>query len=492
MAPSETAFVTQATPARAGRPWNRMWVRLSIYFSSFAILSALLLVIAARLLVTDTIRQSLLPEQLEAPGGIIDTLGEYYKSHGDWRGVDNLMQGAQATLRIWSRGLDLSIVDAENNPVYVISQRPLGAGPPPNSPGMGGPMGGGAQGNGRMGWRNASIRLPIESDGKVVGYLEVHAMPLTTGEPNPTRDLFQLLSRYLILIALGGGLLGVVFAVAAGRNLTAPLTQLADAARAIGAGNLRRRVAMQGTEEIVAVAAAFNEMATQLEEAETLRRNLMADVAHELRTPLSVLQGNLRAILDDVYVMDKGEVTKLYTQTRLLGRLVNDLHELAQAEAGQLPLNLLPTDLRPLLREVVDLFLPMAEDAEITLQTQFATTLPAIAVDSVRLRQVLHNLLGNALRHTPPGGTVSVQSRADAQQVTLTIQDNGDGIAVEHLPHLFDRFYRADPARARETGGTGLGLAIARAIIQAHGGDIMAHSDGLGQGSRFTVTLPLP
>lgn len=471
-----------------------MWVRLSLYFSGVALLSALLLVIAARLLVTDTVRQSLLPEQLQAPGGIVDTLGEYYQTHDSWAGVDNLMQGAQATFRIWSRGLDLAIVDANDNPVYMLSQRSLAAGPPANRPGAAGQMGGSHQGNGPqsgpMGRRNAPIRLPIRSSGEIVGYLEARAMSMTTGD-NTTRDLFQLLSRYLLFVAFGGGLLGVVFGIAAGRNLTTPLTELAAAARAIGAGNLRQRVPLRGTEEVAAVATAFNEMATQLEEAETLRRNLMADVAHELRTPLSVLQGNLRAILDDVYAMDKGEVTKLYTQTRLLSRLVNDLHELAQAEAGKLPLNLLLTDLRPLLQETVELFVPMAEDGEITLQTDLAPTLPAVAVDAVRLRQVLHNLLGNALRHTPAGGRVLLQSGVDAQRVTITIQDNGEGIDPEHLPHLFDRFYRVDRARARDTGGAGLGLAIARAIVQAHGGDISAHSEGSGRGSRFTITLPL-
>jgi signal transduction histidine kinase len=250
-------------------------------------------------------------------------------------------------------------------------------------------------------------------------------------------------------------------------------------------------VAHEGTDEVAAVALAFNEMADQLQAAETLRRNLMADVAHELRTPLSVLQGNLRAILDDVYPLDKSEVTRLYTQSRLLSRLVNDLHELAQAEAGQLSLNLTPTDLRPLLRETIEIFTPMAEDDAITLQAQLATTLPAVPVDAVRLRQVLHNLLANALRHTPAGGTVTVASAATAAALTITIRDSGEGIAPEHLPHLFDRFYRADRARARDTGGAGLGLAIVRAIVQAHGGTVTAHSAGMGQGSTFVVTLPL-
>jgi signal transduction histidine kinase len=139
----------------------------------------------------------------------------------------------------------------------------------------------------------------------------------------------------------------------------------------------------------------------------------------------------------------------------------------------------------------MDLFLPMAEDSEVTLQAQFASTLPAALVDSVRLRQVLHNLLGNALRHTPAGGSVTIQTAADSQQITIAIEDSGEGIAPEHLSHVFDRFYRVDRARARDSGGSGLGLAIVRAIVQAHGGDVRVQSEGPGQGSIFIVNLPV-
>ncbi len=489
---------------------NRLWVRLSIYFGSFALLGVLVLVIVARLLVNDTLRQSFIPAQLQAPDGIVDTLGHYYQTNHSWDGVDNLMDGARATFHLWSGGMDLRLLDRERTPIYQINQRPTGN-PPMVNPSLrdssmgdssmgDSPRGNVARGNGSngntqtgdasVGRSRNPIQIPIQVDGQTVGYLETRMMMLAAPGNRPL-DIFQQLSQYLLLIALGAGVLGAVFSVAASRTLTAPLTQLANAARAIGGGNLNERVAIHGSDEVAAVAIAFNEMAGELQEAETLRRNLMADVAHELRTPLSVLQGNLRAILDDVYPLEKEEITRLYTQTRLLSRLVNDLHELAQAEAGQLSLNLAPTDLRPLLRETIEVFAPMAEDGSISLEAQLAPTLPAVAIDSVRLRQVLHNLLANALRHTPAGGTVSVQSAATADAVTITIRDSGEGIAPEHLPHVFDRFYRADRARARDTGGAGLGLAIVRAIVQAHGGTVSAESAGIGQGSAFTVTLPI-
>jgi signal transduction histidine kinase len=298
------------------------------------------------------------------------------------------------------------------------------------------------------------------------------------------------LSRFLLILALGGGAVGITISVIASRNLTAPLRRLAAAARDIGARQFSRRVPLSGTDEVREVAQAFNEMAAQLEGAETLRRTLVADVAHELRTPLSVLQGNLRAILDDVYPLEKAEITRLYTQTRLLSRLVNDLHDLAQAEAGQLSLNLQPTALAALAAEIVESHGPGAEEAGVTLQLQAQAGLPMIAVDTMRIAQVLHNLIANALRHTPANGEILVAITGGAAGIHLVVQDTGEGIAPEHLPYVFDRFYRTDRSRARDTGGAGLGLAIVRAIVEAHGGTVAVESDGPGLGSRFLLWLP--
>jgi len=301
------------------------------------------------------------------------------------------------------------------------------------------------------------------------------------------------MTRILSVTAIAGGTVAIVAGILMSRNLTAPLNELAEAARAIGARNLSRRVRVSGSDEMVELGQAFNEMAAQLEQAETLRRNLVADVAHELRTPLSVLQGNLRAILDDVYPLEKAEIANLYDQTRLLNRLVNDLHELTQAESGQLPMDLRPTNLVDLVNTTVNTFAPVAEAKGVIVSAQVPDDLPVVPADSARLTQVLHNLLNNALRHTPKGGTISIQASYDDANVRLAMQDTGEGIPPEHLPHVFDRFYRADPARSRVLGGAGLGLAIARAIVEAHGGDITAASEGVpGRGSTFTVLLPLP
>ncbi|MEJ2560527.1 MAG: ATP-binding protein [Anaerolineae bacterium] len=394
-----------------------------------------------------------------------------------------MLAGAQGTL---PRGpgdrLILSLADAEGQIIYPR--------PDPRDPHVRYPLS----------QAERASALPIQvPDGtsevhKTVGYLWVERVPAPRPVP-PQQFLLGWLSRSLLLVAAVGGVLGILFGILASRSLTSPLSRLAEAARAIGARDLTRRVEVEGSDEVREVAQAFNDMAATLEGAETLRRNLVADVAHELRTPLSVLQGNLRAMLDDVYPLDKAEISRLYDETRLLSRLVNDLHELAQAEAGQLRLNRQTTDLADLLQSTAAAFSPAAEAKGVTLSTQVAPDLPLVTADPARLTQVLHNLLANALRHTPSGGTISLHAGCELgkeSKVWLAVHDSGEGISSRDLPHVFDRFYRADPARSRATGGAGLGLAIVRAIVEAHEGRVSVVSDGTpGHGSTFTVQLPL-
>jgi signal transduction histidine kinase len=287
--------------------------------------------------------------------------------------------------------------------------------------------------------------------------------------------------------------IGVLFGVLMSRSLTAPLNRLTEAARAIGAQHLSRRVTEEGTTEVVELARAFNELAAALEQNEKLRRNLVADVAHELRTPLSVLQGNLRAILDDVYPMEKSEAARLFDQTLLLSRLVEDLLELSQAEAQQLPLNIQPASISELLDSIVARFGPMAEEKQVTLKVEAPSDIPPLCADYTCLSQAMHNLLNNALVHTPAGGRVTIRVERDGDALKLAVQDTGEGIRPQDRPYIFERFYRADRSRSRDTGSTGLGLATVKAIVEAHGGRITVTSAGQpGQGSTFTVEFPAP
>lgn len=249
----------------------------------------------------------------------------------------------------------------------------------------------------------------------------------------------QFLDRveWLLLVntALAVSLIVVVGALL-NRRLSAPLQRLAAAARAVAAGDLDQQVEAGGSTEVAQVGQAFNEMTAALQEAETLRQNMVADVAHELRTPLSVLQGNLWAILNDAYPLEKAEISRLYDETRLLSRLVEDLRELALADAGQLCLNLHPTDVAQVIRHTVDNFGLAAEVQEVSLNARLPDDLTPVQADPDRVAQVLRNLLVNALRHTPPGGSVTVSVSSMVRTLEIAIADTGEGIAPEDLPHI--------------------------------------------------------
>jgi signal transduction histidine kinase len=403
---------------------------------------------------------------------LLRDLADYYRREQNWAGSDRLLLAAQAQEFLdqdFRRTPAFFLTDTNRTVIYHLKSDRIGQ---PLRPVKG------------------TVLSPIRVGDQTVGYLG--SAPFVTLLPDGPPDFVVLLGRSLLTAAVVAGLGGILFGIFMSRSLTAPLNNLAAAARDIGARNLSRRVEERGSDEMVAVARAFNEMAADLEESEQLRRNLLADTAHELRTPLSVLQGNLRAILDEVYPMNQEEMVRLYDHTRFLSRLVNDLHELAQAEARQLPLDLQPTDLAHLVQTTTDTFRPSAEAKGVALKTDLPAGLPPCPVDSARLTQVLQNLLANALRHTPTAGAITVRAESGATTVTLSIEDTGEGIPSEHLPYVFDRFYRTDPARSRDRGGAGLGLAIARAIVEAHGGQISVASEGVsGRGSTFTIQLPV-
>jgi two-component system OmpR family sensor kinase len=462
---------------------NRLWVRLSLAFSAVVLLGVATIILMSILVAHTRVRQIFLDSQVRAPGGLAEALADYYQTYDGWDGVEILLKGARAAVPMAPRDhILLALADAEGQIVYHSRAERVGQ-----------PL---SQTERAQSWPiQASSAAPEEDE--AVGYLHIRLAPAP--KPSPGRHFFLVwLSRALLMVAIIGGVLGILFGVVVSRSLTAPLSRLAEAARAVGAGDFHHRVEVTGSDEVVEVARAFNEMTSQLEQAEIVRRNLVADAAHELRTPLSVLQGNLRAILDDVYTLDKSEIARLYDQTRLLGHLVDDLRELAQAEAGQLQLNLAPIDLAKLVQDTAATFGPVAEAAEITLSVEVPDRLPPLQADAARMGQVLHNLLDNALRHTPAGGTITLSAGCEGHAKNegaycwLAVQDTGEGISAEDLPHVFDRFYRADRARSRATGGGGLGLAIVRAIVEAHDGQISAASDGVpGRGSTFTVRLPL-
>jgi signal transduction histidine kinase len=291
-------------------------------------------------------------------------------------------------------------------------------------------------------------------------------------------------------IALGiGAAVAAVTAVAVSllitRRLSRPLRDLSGAAAAVAAGDYTARIRAPGVgPELDTLAGAFNTMAAGLAASEATRRRLLADAAHELRTPLATLDAYLEGLADGIRSPGQDTWDIMASQTARLRRLADDISLVSRAEDAVAP--------GGLVTAAVDAARPGYDAKGVHLTARAGVGLPDISADPDRIGQVLAGLLANALRHTPPGGTVCAAAEAlpDGKTVRVTVTDNGDGIAAEHLPHLFERFYRADTARDQAHGGSGIGLTIARALITAHGGTLTAASAGPGSGARFTITLP--
>lgn len=340
------------------------------------------------------------------------------------------------------------------------------------------------------------IFAPPPRPTRVVGTLSEESTtqpPPRSNDPGPPSDdefeerIWQEVYRTLLF----GSVVGLGAVVLLSRWLVAPLGRLEQGTSAVAEQRLDYRLPETGSREVKSVARSFNRMTSQLERQETLRRNLLADVTHELRHPVHVIQGSLQAVLDGVYPLNLEEIALMYEQTHHLAALVDDLHALARAEAKELPLYRTPTDIGGLVKEITDAMHPLADEKEITLKVITPDIPLMLTLDPQRIRQVLQNLLSNALRYTPNGGMVTVSVAAGENTATVTVQDTGMGIAVEDLPRVFDRFYRADASRNRAEGGAGLGLAIAKAIVEAHSGSISAESSGTNEGSVFIVQLPI-
>ncbi len=309
--------------------------------------------------------------------------------------------------------------------------------------------------------------------------------------PKPADVAFAAaIDRSVLLGALIAILAAVGVTLALSTRILRPVERLTAAAQRMEKGDLTVRVRVDAQDEIGKLAHAFNAMSGSLAQQEQLRRNMVGDIAHELRTPLTNLRGYLEAARDGLLTPDAALVNNLYEETMLLQRLVSDLQELALAEAGQLTLVRQPTSLAAIVEQAVGMLSPQADAAGVKLVVDVPADLPLVNVDPGRIGQVLRNLLNNAFAHTPAGGQITVAARADRREVTVSVSDTGTGIGPADLPFVFDRFYRADKSRARQTGGAGLGLAIVKQLILAHGGSLDVTSEP-GRGSTFTFSLAI-
>jgi two-component system OmpR family sensor kinase/two-component system sensor histidine kinase BaeS len=451
---------------------SRLWIRLSLAFGLVVISSMLLLTGIASTLSRDPRITDALLRRFEVPRPLIQQLGSLYVRDPGWAGVDVFLRVQEDALPRAPMGrLALVLADASGRIVYDRFGDRVGEMMPP---------------------ADREIATQIIVNGALVGYLRLEPVAELTPDGETTSFFQQQFVELLLLISLVVGSVSTVAGIGLSRTLTAPLNRLAATARRFGAKDFTARAEVRGGAEVTEVAHAFNEMADALERAELQRRVLLADIAHELRTPLTVLKSNLQAILDGLYDFSHEEAEHLLQQTDLLSRLVADLHDLSQAEAHQLRLELDLLDLPTFAQKQAGQYKALCEAQGLALHVEAGPQPVLISADASRLGQVLHNLLSNAITHTPSGGSITLRAAREGASAVLSVQDTGVGIPPEHLPHIFERFYRVDKSRTRATGGTGLGLAIVRAILELHGARVEAHSEGVpGKGTTFVITFPL-
>ena len=475
---------------------QRLWVKLLSAFGLIIFLGVATTVLLTRQGAATRFSHFMAGDQMFQPEHLQEDLAAYYQQQDGWQSIDSdfpavvrhassggMMGGMMGhAMGMYDSGLLL--LDESGQVLARMGNRAQHSVNPTGQP-----------------W-------PIGVDGRQVGTLLIDGEPMTAtnGDDN---DLLTGVTRAALFAGLLAGLVAFALAIVLVRQITRPLTALRDASRRIAQGDLAARVPVQSSDELGQVGGAFNRMAAALETQETLRRHLMADVAHELRTPLTAIQGTVEALQDGIFPLTPDSLNPIHEETLLLGRLVEDLRTLAHAEAGRLSLNVAAVDAGEVVERIVTGLLPSAQQAGIALTWQVAAPALTLWADPQRIGQVLTNLLSNALRHTPAGGQIEVRvemaekelpafpkaGSSDASPesgLLFSVRDSGPGIDPADLPHIFDRFYRGDRSRSRETGGSGLGLTIARQLVEAHAGRIWAESPPAGQakGSVFHVWLP--
>jgi signal transduction histidine kinase len=329
---------------------------------------------------------------------------------------------------------------------------------------------------------------PITEDGEVIGILIQFRTPF---EGNPRElEFIERTNLTLLYGALFGAIVALLLGIFLSRTITRPLRELIQATHAISEGNLTQQVSIRSRDELGELAKAFNKMSAQLSRSINSRKQMTADVAHELRTPLSLILGHAEAVHDGVLPPTRENFEIIREEAARLDHLVDDLRTLSLADAGELSINLQSIDPGQLLHEVANLYQVRAQKKNIALDLDTTAPLSTLEADPGRMTQVLTNILDNAFRHTPKNGTVILSAKQVDNKIEFAIQDSGPGLSPEDITRIFERFYRADPSRQREDGGSGLGLAIAKSIVQAHNGQLSAESEA-GKGLKIKISLQL-
>jgi len=406
--------------------------------------------------------------------GLLSLLILYYQQNGSWAGVES-------ALKEFDEFAPMPLV----NPSLAIQRRPFTLADVQGvilfSPDR-------QQIGKRLSRADLRRAIALELNGEQVGWL-VFIPPRQLLQPGSIEERFLRTVRgATVLSAVGASILALVLGSLLAFGLTRAIHEMKSAALDIAQGKYGRQVNVRSKDELGELAQAFNQMSRQLEKAIQARRQMTADIAHDLRSPLTVIQGYTEALSDGKLEGSEEVYQILHQETQQLSRLIDDLRLLSLADAGELPLALQAIAPKVLLERAQARFQIQAAHKQVQLLVEAQEPLASIRVDSERMTQVLDNLIQNALRYTSPGGTIWLRAAQDAQRVMLQVCDNGAGIAEQDLPRIFDRFYRADPSRS-QNGESGLGLAIVKSLVEVQGGSIAVQS-ALGKGTTFTITFP--
>jgi signal transduction histidine kinase len=504
--------------SRLEEKMRSLWIKL---ISAFA--GIILIGVVVNSLLINQVTQSQFSQYVSETGlawatRLAPSLASFYAQNGSWQGVDSYL-GSSSNMGNNTGGTNPQLNRAGSGMMNngMMSNNGMWDG------GMQDWMGSGSMGD--M-WGMMDFRLILaDNQGKVVADtaqtdlnrqlstadlqtgipLQVNSQPVGTLLAISTipvkqsigSDFLSAVTRSTWITGLITGVLGLILGFFLFRQIVSPIQAVTGAASKIAAGQLNQRVPVKSNDEIGTMARTFNRMADSLERDQKLRQNMIADIAHELNTPLTVLQANLEAMVDGVLPMNVTEVTSLRDETALLARLVADLRLLSLAEAGQLKLEKTTISVPDLIQRAVEPLKTQAEERQIIINVNASEDLPLVSVDPDRMSMVLRNLVNNALRYTPPNGQIDIHAEKNKGTMTIQVADSGTGIQANDIPFIFDRFYRADKSRSRNSGGSGIGLAIVKQLVEAHHGEvkvdspIYATAEGAGYGTRFTIQIPI-
>jgi signal transduction histidine kinase len=473
-----------------------MRLRLILSFFLIVVVSVASVVLIARQNTASEVRAFMFRGGMTGTEGLIVALEEYYQTNQTWQGVDRLFtrQGmGHSGQGMGQGGQGMGSGMGANQGTGMMNQRLLLADDQANI------LIDTANEDAIGKLSNDDLRnsIPLVVNDQTVGYLQPEGGMGFTRTDEAT--LVSRINQAAITAGLIAACISLLLGLFLAYRLVRPIREITEAANQLAEGDFTQQVQVQGNDELAELGRAFNQMAASLEQAELSRRAMTADIAHELRNPLSVQRANLEALQDGIYPLTPENLNPVLEQNYLLNRLVEDLRTLALADSGQLTLECTPTNFSALVGRVVERYQTQAESRNIYLNITSPDHCPLVSLDPGRAQQIIGNLLSNALRFTPEGGQIDIEMlypskhRSDFSQmefIQLTVHDNGPGISPEALPQLFDRFFRGDRARSRDDGGSGLGLTIARQLAQAHGGDLIADNHPLG-GAVFTLILPV-